>query len=79
MRKAGRGRNLDEQLVERTAVVYVFSGTDPEYERNLHFFIETGIQVRVVGSARPAPLCWLGQRMPPPKLQSCAAAEPASG
>ena len=26
-------------------MVYVFSGTDPEYERNLHFFIENGIQV----------------------------------
>lgn len=51
MRKAGRGRILDEQLVERTAVVYVFSGTDPEYERNLHFFIETGIQVCRAGLA----------------------------
>ena len=26
-------------------MVYVFSGTDPEYERNLHFFIENGIEV----------------------------------
>ena len=29
----------------RTLVMYVYSGTDPEYEHNLRHFVQKGIQV----------------------------------
>lgn len=32
----------------KTLVVYVYSGTDPEYEANLMFFLREGVQVTVV-------------------------------
>ena len=28
----------------RTIVVYIYSNTDPEYERNLRFFVEHGVR-----------------------------------
>lgn len=54
--RRGRLRNPDSDLTLRrmlpnrrqnskTLVVYVYSGTDPEYEANLMFFLREGVQV----------------------------------
>lgn len=43
---AGTGKHHGQTYAAaRTAVMYVFSGSDPEYEENLLFFVREGIQV----------------------------------
>ena len=41
-----RGRTQPTQQLKRSLVVYVYSGSDPEYEENLRFFLREAIKVR---------------------------------
>ena len=41
-----RGRTLPTQQAKRALVVYVYSGSDPEYEANLRFFVREAVKVR---------------------------------
>ena len=44
-RLSDRGQRQSTQHLKRALVVYVYSGSDPEYEANLHFFLREAIKV----------------------------------
>ena len=44
-RLSDRGQTQPTQQLKRALVVYVYSGSDPEYEANLRFFLREAIQV----------------------------------
>ena len=41
-----RSREGRQQAVVDTLVIYVYSGSDPEYHRNLEFFVNHAVEVR---------------------------------
>ena len=48
-RLSDRGRTQPTQQLKRALVVYVYSGSDPEYEANLRFLVREAIEVTRAG------------------------------
>lgn len=45
LRRSARMLARNDRADLRTLVIYVYSGTDPEYEENLRFFLREGVKV----------------------------------
>lgn len=45
LRRSARMLSRSDRVDLKTLVIYVYSGSDPEYEENLRYFLRTGVKV----------------------------------
>jgi hypothetical protein len=45
LRRSARMLSRSDRVDLKTLVIYVYSGTDPEYEENLRYFLRAGVKV----------------------------------